>query len=182
GSARCARSKCCWTRSRARNSPKNRANYTPRMRQSITFGRIAGIPIGASWTWLPVFVLIVWSFAADVFPHWNPGLSTGTYVAMAVAEAVLFFAALLLHELGHALRARREGIRVDGITLWLFGGVARFTGEFPNAGVELRVAVAGPVVTLAIGAAALLAAWQLSLPSTVDGVALWLGVPSVVLL
>jgi Zn-dependent protease/CBS domain-containing protein len=151
------------------------------MRQSISFGRIAGIPVGASWTWLPVFVLIVW-IAADWFPHWNPGLSTGAYVAMAVAEAVLFFAALLLHELGHALLARREGIRVDGITLWLFGGLGRFTGEFPNAGVELRVAVAGPMVTLAIGGAALLAAWQLSLPSMVDGVAFWLGVPSMALL
>jgi Zn-dependent protease/CBS domain-containing protein len=152
------------------------------MRQSISFGRIAGIPIGASWTWLPVFGLIVWSFAADVFPHWNPGLSNGAYIGMAIAEALLFFGALLLHELGHALRARREGIRVDGITLWLFGGVARLTGEFPSAGVELRVAVAGPAVTLAIGGAALLAAWQLSLPAAVDGVAFWLGVPSLILL
>ena len=152
------------------------------MRQSITFGRIAGIPIGASWTWLPVFVLVVWTGAADFFPHWNPGLSTGAYVAMAVAEAVLFFVALLLHELGHALRARREGLRVNGITLWLFGGAARFTGEFPNPGVELRVALAGPFVTFVIGGASLLAAWQLSLPSTVDGVVFWLGVPCMVLL
>ncbi len=152
------------------------------MRQSINFGRIAGIPIGASWTWLPVFVLIVWTGAADFFPHWNPGLSTGAYVAMAVAEAVLFFVALLLHELGHALRARREGLRVNGITLWLFGGAARFTGEFPNPGVELRVALAGPFVTFVIGGASLLAAWQLSLPSTVDGVVFWLGVPCMVLL
>ena len=152
------------------------------MRQSITFGRIAGIPIGASWTWLPVFVLVVWTGAADFFPHWNPGLSTGAYVAMAVVEAVLFFVALLLHELGHALRARREGLRVNGITLWLFGGAARFTGEFPNPGVELRVALAGPFVTFVIGGASLLAAWQLSLPSTVDGVVFWLGVPCMVLL
>ncbi len=152
------------------------------MRQSISFGRIAGIPIGASWTWLPVFALIVWSFAADVFPQWNPGLSNSTYLAMAVAEAGLFFTALLMHELGHALRARREGIRVEGITLWLFGGVARFTGDFPSAGVELRVAVAGPIVTLAIGTAAVLSSLLISLPAAVDGVAFWLGLPSLLLL
>jgi len=152
------------------------------MRRSISFGRIAGIPVGASWTWLPVVALIVWWYASDVFPHRNPGLGDGVYLAMAVIEGALFFSALLLHELGHALRARREGIRIDGITLWLFGGVARINGEFPNAGVELRVAIAGPLVTLAIGGGALLASWLLALPAAVDGVAFWLGVPSLILL
>jgi Zn-dependent protease/CBS domain-containing protein len=152
------------------------------MRQSISFGRIAGIPIGASWTWLPVFLLIIWTYAADIFPSYNPGLSNGVYVAMAAIEGALFFTALLLHELGHAIRARREGIPIEGITLWLFGGVARFTGEFPSAGVELRVAVAGPAVTFVIGGGSLLAAWLLSLPDAVDGVLFWLGVPSLLLL
>ena len=71
--------------------------------------------------------------------------------AMAVVAAFLFFLSLLLHELGHALQAKREGMQIDGITLWLFGGVARFKGMFPSAGAELRIAVAGPLVSLLLG-------------------------------
>ena len=64
---------------------------------------------------------------------------------------MLFFASLLAHELGHAFEARREGMEIEGITLWLFGGVAKFKGMFPSAGAEFRIAVAGPLVSLAIG-------------------------------
>ena len=95
-----------------------------------------------------MFALIAWSLASAVFPQENPGLSKGTYVAMALVAALLFFGSLLLHELGHAVQARREGMEIDGITLWLFGGVARFKGEFPSAGAEFRIAIAGPLVTL----------------------------------
>ncbi|MGZ8697555.1 MAG: hypothetical protein ACXWZ1_09410 [Gaiellaceae bacterium] len=59
-----------------------------------------------------------------MFPAQDPHLSTGTYAAMAVAAALLFFTSLLLHELGHALQARREGVEIEGVTLWLLGGVA----------------------------------------------------------
>jgi Zn-dependent protease/CBS domain-containing protein len=152
------------------------------MRQSISFGRIAGIPIGASWTWLPVVVLLVWLAAVDFFPRQNPGLSNGAYIGMAVAEAVLLFSGLLAHELGHGLQARRDGMRVEGITLWLFGGVARFSGEFPGAGAELRVAAAGPAATLVIGTVSLTAALLLPLPAVADGVLFWLGVLSMLLL
>jgi len=85
---------------------------------------------------LAVFALIVWSLTDGVFPSQNPGLSDGTYLAMAVVAAVLFFASLLLHELGHAWQARREGMEIDGITLWLFGGVSQFKTRFPSAGAE----------------------------------------------
>jgi Zn-dependent protease len=61
--------------------------------------------------------------------------------------------------LGHAVTARREGVELDGITLWLFGGVARFKGQFPSAGAELRIARAGPAVSLVIGVVCSLAAW-----------------------
>jgi Zn-dependent protease len=89
---------------------------------SITLGRVAGIRIGINWSWLVVFALIVWSLASSVFPGQNPHLADGTYVGMALVAALFFFASLLLHELGHALQARREGMEIDGITLWLFGG------------------------------------------------------------
>ena len=108
------------------------------MNSTITLGRIAGIRIGINWSWLIVFVLITWSLKASVFPETNPGLSNTAYLVMAVVAALLFFASLLLHELGHAIQAQREGLEIDGITLWLFGGVARFKGQFPSAGAEFR--------------------------------------------
>ena len=145
------------------------------MRDSLTLGRVAGIQVGINWSWLVVLALIVWTLARGIFPTMNPGLSDGTYAVMAVVAALLFFLSLVLHEYGHALVARREGMEIDGITLWLFGGVAKFKGMFPSAGAEFRIAVAGPLVSLALGALFVLVAWLGELPSSVDGVAAWLG-------
>ena len=152
------------------------------MTSSFELGRVAGIRIGINWSLLVVFALIVWSLAAGVFPDQNPGLSDGTYLGMALAAAVLFFGSVLLHELGHAVQARREGMEIDGITLWLFGGVARFKGMFPSAGAELRIAIAGPAVSLALGFLFVALAGFMSLPEAVDGVAAWLGFTNLILL
>jgi Zn-dependent protease/CBS domain-containing protein len=145
------------------------------MTSSLRLGRLAGVEIGLHWSWALIFALIVWSLADGVFPETNPGLADGTYLAMALVAVLLFFGSLLLHELGHATRALREGMEIEGITLWIFGGIARFRGMFPSAGAELRIAIAGPIVSLAIGACALAGALVLPLPSAVDGVAFWLG-------
>jgi Zn-dependent protease len=145
------------------------------MTSSVRFGRVAGIEVGAHWTWLLVAALVVWSLAAGVFPQANPGLGGTVYTLMAIVAAALFFASLLAHELGHALQARRDGVAVDGITLWALGGVARFAGQLPSAGAELRIALAGPAVSLLIGAACVGAASLLALPAAVDGVLSWLG-------
>jgi len=145
------------------------------MRSSINLGRIAGVQIGLNWTWLVIFGLIVWSLGAEVFPTENPGQSDGAYAAMAFAAAILFFTSLVLHEVGHAVVARREGMEIEGITLWLFGGVAKFKGMFPSPGAEFRIAIAGPVVTLVLGTSFLLGAWLLPLPASIDGVITWLG-------
>jgi Zn-dependent protease/CBS domain-containing protein len=145
------------------------------LRDSVTLGRIAGVRFGVNWSWIVVFALIVWTLATGIFPDQNPGLSDSTYYAMAIVAAVFFFGSLLAHELGHAVQARHEGMEIDGITLWLFGGVAKFKGMFPSAGAEFRIAIAGPLVSLVLGAIFTLAAWGLSLPAAVDGVAFWLG-------
>ncbi|MCW3048594.1 MAG: peptidase [Solirubrobacterales bacterium] len=145
------------------------------MTPTFRLGRVAGIEVGANWSWLLVVALIVWSLAAGVFPDSNPGLSDGTYLAMAVVSALLFFLSLFLHELGHALQAQREGVAIDGITLWVFGGVARFRGEIPSARAELRIAAAGPAVSLVIGAVCLGLAILVPLPSAVDGCAVVAG-------
>src|SRR5918996_939779 len=154
----------------------------PRVNPSFEIGRIAGIRIGVNWSWLVVFALIAWSLATAVFPARTPGLSDGTYLAMALAAAVVFFASLLAHELGHAVQARREGMEIEGITLWLFGGVARFKGMFPSAGAEFRIAIAGPLVSLALGIA-FLALGFLAIPSdAVEGVVGYLGWVNLLLL
>ena len=152
------------------------------MNDSFTLGRIAGIRVGVNWSWLVVFALIVWTLSESIFPRMNPGLSDGTYVGMAIAAALLFFVSLLMHEYGHALVARREGMEIDGITLWLFGGVARFKGMFPSAGAEFRIAIAGPIVSLALGVLFVLFAWLAPSPEAVDGAAAWLGYINLTLL
>jgi Zn-dependent protease/CBS domain-containing protein len=152
------------------------------MNASLQLGRIADVRIGINWSWLVVFALITWSLADGVFPSQNPGLSDGTYIAMALVAAVLFFASLLLHELGHARQARREGMEIEGITLWLFGGVAQFKGSFPSAGAEFRIAIAGPLVSLVLGVLFVLFALFAHSPTEVDGVAAWLGYINLTLL
>jgi Zn-dependent protease/CBS domain-containing protein len=101
---------------------------------------------------------------------------------MALVAAVLFFASLLAHEFGHALTARREGMEIEAINLWLFGGVAQFRGLFPSAGAEFRIAIAGPAVSLAIGVAFLAAAWVVDVYEPVDAVAGYLGSINLILL
>jgi Zn-dependent protease/CBS domain-containing protein len=149
---------------------------------TFQLGRIAGIRIGINWSWLIVFALIVWSLASAVFPSQNPGFSDGEYIALAVVAALLFFASLLLHELGHALQARRDGVEIEGINLWLFGGVAQFKSAFPSAGAEFRIAVAGPLVSLALGVLFVLIAAFAGLPNAIDGVVAWLGYTNLILL
>jgi Zn-dependent protease len=103
-------------------------------------------------------------------------------IGMALVAVILFFVSLVLHELGHALVARREGITIDGITLWLFGGVARFHSMFPSAAAEFRIAVAGPVVSAVLGVFFVAFAALTHLTPAVDGVAAWLGYINLLLL
>lgn len=114
--------------------------------------RVRGIQVGAHWSWLLVLAMLSFSLAGEVFPQTYPHLSGRAYAGMGLVSAILFFGSILLHELGHAFRATKEGMRISGITLWLFGGVARFQGMFPSAGAEFRIAVAGPVVSVALAA------------------------------
>jgi Zn-dependent protease len=151
------------------------------MKETFRLGRIAGIEIGLNWSWVIVLILMLWTLAAGIFPTENPGLSDGTYMAMAGVAAIVFFASLLLHELGHAVTAKRQGMTIDGITLWLFGGVARFSGMFPSARAEFRIAIAGPLVSVGLGCVFVGLAWVLDLGRAVDGVLSWLGYINLVL-
>jgi Zn-dependent protease/CBS domain-containing protein len=115
---------------------------------SIQLARIFGIRIGASPSWF--FVLFIFIYiVSDYFRGVLSGSVTEAYV-VAVCAVMLFFVSLILHELGHALVARRLGIGISGIDLWFFGGVARMSRDTDAPGAEFKVAAAGPAVTLVI--------------------------------
>jgi Zn-dependent protease len=95
-------------------------------------------------------VLISWTLGASYFPGEVPGIAPAAAYLLGLASVLLLFASILLHELGHALVARRQGVRVAGIDLWLLGGVARLEGEAHAPGQELRFALAGPAVTAVV--------------------------------
>src|SRR3712207_4473517 len=114
---------------------------------SLPLARLFGIRIGVNASWfLVLFLFIFWlsGWFADRLDD-----ETAGYVA-AVAAALLFFASIVLHELGHALAARREGIEVAGIDLFFFGGVMKMSSDTQSPGKEFFVAVAGPPLTLGI--------------------------------
>jgi Zn-dependent protease len=115
--------------------------------RNYQLARIFGIRIGVGISWF--FVLFLFIFAVTGPFHRMLGGSRTTAYLVAVASVLSFFASLILHELGHALVARRNGLTVAGIDLWAFGGITR-TGESENPGMEFRVAVAGPLVTLGV--------------------------------
>jgi PDZ domain-containing secreted protein/Zn-dependent protease/predicted transcriptional regulator len=123
------------------------------VRSDLTVARVRGIPIGVSWSWLLIFALITWALYTAFYPVAAPGLASGTYLAMALATAALFFGSVLVHELGHALVGVREGVQIEGITLWLLGGVATFKGRAPTPGASFRMTAVGPAISLGLAVA-----------------------------
>lgn len=120
------------------------------MHESIRLGTVRGIAIGLNWSVLAIAALIAWGLAEGVLPEVAPGYGDGTYWLVAVAAVVLFFASLLAHELGHSIVAQGQGVVVEGITLWLFGGVAKLRNEAGTHRAELKIAAAGPAVSVAL--------------------------------
>ena len=117
--------------------------------------KIFGLPIRIDPSWVIVAVLMTWSLSTGVFPVMRPGLATAVYFGMGLVGAMGLFASVIAHELAHALTARRYGIPMRGITLFLFGGVAEMGAEPPSPRAELVVAAAGPLASLGISIAGL---------------------------
>jgi len=137
----------------------------------MQLARIFGIRIGVSASWFIVLFLLIYWLSNYYFPEVMRGSSTTAYV-IAVAGALGYFASLILHELGHALVARRLGIPIAGIDLWIFGGLSQMRREPANAREELKIAAAGPAVTLALFGVCLAAVALLASSGTVSEVAL----------
>jgi Zn-dependent protease len=117
---------------------------------AITLFHVRGIRIGVDYSWFVVLFLIILWLSGSYRDALGAGQDDIAPYAMAVASALLFFASILLHELGHALVSLRHGIGISGITLWMFGGVARMERDSDSPGTEFKIAIAGPVVTALI--------------------------------
>jgi Zn-dependent protease len=118
------------------------------VRTNFQIARIFGIRVGVGISWFVVLFFFI--FATTPYFHEVLGGSSTTAYLVAVASVLSFFASLIVHELGHALAARRNGLGVVGIDLWAFGGITRTSGVVERPGVEFQVAVAGPLATLGV--------------------------------
>lgn len=121
------------------------------MRDTIRLGRIAGIPIGVNWSILAVAAYLVISLTFGALPRWWPSADLQARLITAGSITFLFFASILGHELGHAAAARRHGVEVDGITLWVLGGIAKLRRQAPTPRAEFDIAFAGPAVSIGLG-------------------------------
>ena len=147
-------------------------------------GSIFGFEIRVDFSWFVILFLIVWSFSGVVFPARYPNQSSQVYFAMGVVAALLFFGSILAHELSHSLVARSKGIPVEGITLFIFGGIAHTRMEAENPGDEFVIAGVGPLASLVIGAVFGAIWWigsQAGLSTAVTAVAGYLAFLNVVL-
>ncbi|MCG6924883.1 MAG: site-2 protease family protein [Acidobacteria bacterium] len=120
------------------------------VRQDVPLGRILGIPIGLDYSWFLIFGLLTWMLAGSYYPSEFTGWPPLLYWLAGAATAVMLFVSVLLHELGHSVVALRYRIPVRSITLFIFGGVAQIGAEPPSAVAEFFIAIAGPLVSLAL--------------------------------
>ncbi|MBI2486388.1 MAG: site-2 protease family protein [Deltaproteobacteria bacterium] len=111
----------------------------------VKLTKIFGIELWIDYSWLIVFILVMWSLASGYFPHEYPGLGKTTYWIMGAVSAILLFVCVLLHELSHSYVAQKSGIAVPKITLFIFGGVAQISEEPRSAKTEFNIAIAGPI-------------------------------------
>jgi Zn-dependent protease len=151
------------------------------MRTTLTFGHAAGIPLRIHLNWFITAGLVSWSLAAGYFPHHYPGWRIEIYWLAGVLTALFFFGSVLLHELGHSLVALREGVPVNSITLFIFGGVAHIGNEPETAGSEFRIVAAGPLTSLTLAAVFFLIGRSEIFGLQISSAALYLGQMNVVL-
>lgn len=139
------------------------------MGEGFKVGRIGGFELRVHWSTLVIFGLLVTSLATVRLREAAPGHADVSYVVAAALTGVVFYLSLLAHEVSHAVMARREGIEVESLTLWMLGGVASLQGEPRTPGGDLRIAGIGPAVSLGL---ALVFGAVATLAAAVDGASL----------
>lgn len=120
----------------------------PRSHGRLQVARVLGIPVFIHFSWLIIFALITWTLATGYFPAASPDLPTLSYWVKGLVASLLFFASIFLHEMGHAAVALRHGVPIRSITLFVFGGVAEMEKDASDGRTELKIAIAGPIVSL----------------------------------
>jgi Zn-dependent protease len=146
---------------------------------SLRIGRILGVPVAIHWSLLAIGGLLTFDLATSGLPSAHPGHADWIYWVVAAATSIVFFAAVLAHEVGHAVVARRYDVGVEGIDLWLLGGMARLSDEAPSPKAEWRIAVAGPLVSILATVLFIGAAIGLNVlgdPGLLSAALAWLGV------
>ena len=154
------------------------------MNENLSLGRVAGIHVGLNWSLLVVAALIAWSLATGILPPAAPGETSGAYWTAGVVSAFVFLASLLAHELAHSIVAVRRGVRVEGITLWLFGGVSRFSSDTSSPGAQALITFVGPLTSLLLGIVFFLASAAAgggAHPGLVPATLSWLGYINILL-
>ena len=154
-------------------------------RGGFPIARVAGIRIAADWSVLLIAALLAWGVAGGAVPAAVPGTPPWLAWVVGVIAAFLLIASLTAHELAHALLARRRGIAVEGIRLWLFGGIAQMSGDWVTGKTEMLVAAIGPAVTLVLAVIFVGSSWLLvntGAPPLITVVAEWLAGLNVMLL
>lgn len=121
------------------------------LKGGIPLGRLFGIAIKLHYTWFIVFILVTWSLTANFFPVYFPDWSLTTSLEAGIVTSLLFFGSVLAHELMHSVVAQSLGIKVPAITLFILGGVSQMAEEPKRPKDELRIALAGPLTSLALG-------------------------------
>ena len=116
----------------------------------IKLFKLLGFEVRVDWSWIIIAILIVWSLSKGLFPYYYKGLSTQTYWWMGIMGAAGLFVSIIVHEFSHSLVARRYGLPIKGITLFIFGGVSEMTEEPPSAKAEFMMAIAGPLSSILI--------------------------------
>ncbi len=143
--------------------------------KGITLFRILGFEVHVDLSWLVLAMLVTWSLATGLFPRTEQGLAPALYWWMGSAGALGLFSSILFHEFCHSLVARRFGLPMKGITLFIFGGVAEMNDEPPSPRAEFFMAVAGPVSSILLGLIFYAAAVVTESYANVAGVATVLG-------
>src|SRR5688500_16674022 len=131
--------------------------------RGLFIGRLLGIEFYLDYSWFLIAAIVTYQLAREVFPVADPGHAPVVYFIMGAAAAVLFFLSIILHELGHSVVSQRCGIPVSRITLLFIGGLAEITREPDDAKSELKIALGGPAVSVALIAIFALFGWLCSM-------------------
>ncbi len=145
-------------------------------RSGIPIGRVFGISLRLNYSWFIIFILVTWTLVVGYFPETFPDWNLLTSIIAGAITSLLFFGSVLAHELMHSIVSQKQGIPVQSITLFIFGGVSQISAEPKKPQHEFRMAMAGPVTSLVIGIISLAVwFWWKNAPEMISAITFWLG-------